>query len=170
MKTIPTVEGKMYCVATKTSCDVTTEAGTLLGTAEAGHPLWFQAQKGATTTLSDDHAEYSASRFNSAPAAVIGGGGYSSGERVAALVGSELTMSHATWFSNTEQSALSVNAAEWKNRVLTCYLKTTVPVSLSGVSWLYGQPVMEAGFIYVLALQQVDASTILANLAYTISK
>lgn len=75
MKTIPTVEGKFYCVATSTSCDVTTEAGTLLGTAVAGQPLWFQAQKGDTTTLSDDNAEYSASRFNSAPQqqlAVIG--------------------------------------------------------------------------------------------------
>ena len=67
MKTIPTVEGKFYCVATSTNCDVTTEAGTLLGTAVAGQPLWFQAQKGNTTTLSDDNAEYSASRFNSAP-------------------------------------------------------------------------------------------------------
>ena len=75
MKTIPTVEGKFYCVATSTSCEVTTEAGTLLGTAEAGQPLWFQAQKGDTTTLSDDNAECSASRFNSAPQqqlAVIG--------------------------------------------------------------------------------------------------
>lgn len=95
---------------------------------------------------------------------------FTPGEPVQPLHTDTLKIQHATWFNNTEQSAISVHAAEWENRVLTCYLKTEVPVFLSGVSWLYGQPVMEAGFIYVLALQQVDASTILANLAYTISK
>lgn len=67
MKTIPTVEGKMYCVSATIECTITSQSGTVLGTASPGTPFWFQAQKGDTTTLSDDAAEYSASRFNSAP-------------------------------------------------------------------------------------------------------
>jgi hypothetical protein len=90
------------------------------------------------------------------------------GEPVVLLSTTELTMEHATWFDNAEQSSITVNPAIWKNEVMTCYLKTAVPVELSGVAWLYGQPVMVEGYTYVIALQQVDAATVLANLAYTI--
>lgn len=107
--------------------------------------------------------------FNSAPIAGSGGGS-SSGERVSALTGAELPIRHATWFNNADQTAISVQPAAWQDRVLTCYLKTEVPVSLSGVNWLYGEPAMMEGFSFVIALQQVDASTVLANLAYTIKQ
>ena len=93
---------------------------------------------------------------------------FTPGEPVRSLHTDTLRMQHATWFTNTEQSSISVQAAEWENMVLTSYLKTATPVSLFGVTWLYGQPAMVEGYTFVIALQQVDASTILANLAYTI--
>ena len=92
----------------------------------------------------------------------------STGEPVMPQLGDSLTVCNATWFDNTAQSSVSVQAAPWKNEVMTCYLKTAVPVSLSGVSWIYGEPFMVEGFVYVIALQQIDTATVLANLAYTL--
>ena len=51
---------------------------------------------------------------------------------------------------------------------MTCYLKTAVPVELSGVTWIYGAPTMAEGYTYVIAFQQIDAVTVLANLAYVL--
>ena len=93
---------------------------------------------------------------------------FTPGEPVRPLLSDTLEIQHATWFNNTGQAAITVCPAAWQDRVLTCYLKTAVPVSLSGVNWIYGQPSMAAGYTFVVALQQVDASTILANLAYVI--
>lgn len=95
---------------------------------------------------------------------------FTPGEPVCPLLSGTLEVQHATWFNNADQAAISVQPAAWNDRVLTCYLKTTCPVSLSGVIWLYGEPAMMEGFSFVIALQQVDASTILANLAYTIKQ
>ena len=95
---------------------------------------------------------------------------FTPGEPVRALLSDTLGIQHATWFNNTELAAITVKPAAWQDRVLTCYLKTTCPVSLSGVNWLYGEPSMMDGYTFVVALQQVDASTILANLAYTIKQ
>ena len=92
---------------------------------------------------------------------------FTPGEPVQPLHTDTLKIQHATWFTNTDQAAISVQPAAWQNRVLTCYLKTTCPVSLSGVIWLYGEPDMMEGCIYVVALQQVDAHTLVANLAYS---
>lgn len=93
---------------------------------------------------------------------------FSPGEPVRALLSDTLEIRHATWFNNTEHTAITVRPAAWQDRVLTCYLKTSVPVSLAGVHWLYGEPDMMEGYTFVVALQQVDASTILANLAYSL--
>ena len=95
---------------------------------------------------------------------------FTPGEPVHPLHTDTLKMQHATWFNNADQAAISVQPAAWQDRVLTCYLKTSLPVELSGVSWLYGQPYMGVGYTYVVALQQVDDSTVLANLAYTIAQ
>lgn len=95
---------------------------------------------------------------------------FTPGEPVLPLHTDTFKIQHATWFTNTEQSAISVQPAEWENRVLTCYIKTEVPVSLTGVSWLYGEPAIVDDFTYVIALQQIDAVTILANLAYTLKQ
>ena len=95
---------------------------------------------------------------------------FTPGEPVCALLSDTLEIQHATWFNNTEQETITVQPAAWQDRVLTCYLKTTVPVSLSGVNWLYGEPAMMEGYSFVIALQQVDAATVLANLAYTIKQ
>lgn len=92
------------------------------------------------------------------------------GEPISTLTSTTLTMQHARWFDNSTQSAITITPAAWNNEVITCYLKTSIPVTLSGVTWLYGEPAMVDTFIYVIALQQIDASTVLANLAYTISQ
>ena len=90
------------------------------------------------------------------------------GEPVLQLESASLTVRHASWYANDEQRNITVQPAPWKQEVMTCYLKTAVPVSLSGVTWLYGEPAMMEGFTFVVALQQVDASTVLANLAYSL--
>ena len=74
----------------------------------------------------------------------------------------------ATWFANADQALLTIAPAIWKNEVITCYLKTAVPVELSGVQWLYGEPAMAQGYTYVIALQQIEPTTVLANLAYVL--
>lgn len=91
---------------------------------------------------------------------------FTPGEPVQPLHTDTLKIQHATWFNNADQAAISVQPAAWQDRVLTCYLKTTCPVSLSGVNWLYGEPAMMEGYSFVIALQQIDSLTILANLAY----
>ena len=95
---------------------------------------------------------------------------FSPGEPVQPLHTDTLKIQHATWFNNADQAAISVQPAAWQDRVLTCYLKTAVPVSISGVQWLYGQPLMADGYTYVIALQQIAAGVILANLAYTLAQ
>jgi hypothetical protein len=90
------------------------------------------------------------------------------GEPVSTVSTSTVTIRHATWFDNTTQSSIAVQPGTWKNRVMTCYLKTSMPVSLSGVTWIYGAPVMVEAYTYVIALQQLDATTVLANLAYSL--
>lgn len=95
---------------------------------------------------------------------------FAPGEPVLPLQSDAFEIQHATWFNNTEQPAITVRPAAWQGRVLTCYLKTSRPVELSGVTWLYGKPVMVAGCTYVIALQQIDTATVLANLAYTIKQ
>ncbi len=106
-----------------------------------------------------------------APAAgSIGGGGgalSATGDPVEWLSSDSLVIAHSTWFDNAEQTSITVTPAMWKNEVMTCYLKTAVPVKLSGVQWLYDEPAMLQGSTYVVALQQIDAATVLANLAYT---
>lgn len=93
---------------------------------------------------------------------------FTPGEPVRALLSDTLEIQHATWFNNADQAAISVQPAAWQDRVLTCYLKTTCPISLSGVNWIYGQPTMAEGYTFVVVMQQIDASTVLANLAYVL--
>ncbi len=98
------------------------------------------------------------------------GGLSATGEPVLPLTAGILTICHATWFDNAGQGAITVQPSAWRIEVMTCYLKTAVPVSLAGVTWLYGMPDMVEGYTYVIALQQVDATTVLANLAYSLKQ
>lgn len=171
MKEGKTNSGKQYVVTTANGCTVTTEDGLKLAEIEAGKQGSFIAIDGKVL-LSDDSARLTPV-FNAAPiAAGTGGGGGSvlsaSGEPVVALSGGNLTVKHATWYDNAEQGSIAVLPAAWQNEVMTCYLKTSVPVTLSGVNWLYGEPTMAEGYTYVIALQQIDAATVLANLAYVL--
>lgn len=158
-----------YEVSSPDECQVTNSAGHLILTAWPGTPEQFVAD-GRPVTLSSDSATLLPANGGSAPAD-SGSSGTSlsaTGEPVLLMTTTEFTMKHATWYDNAEQSSITVNPAPWKNEVMTCYLKTAVPVALSGVNWIYGAPVMVEAYTYVIALQQVDAATVLANLAYTI--
>ena len=151
-------------------CSVTRTDGSLICTVPAGVPTEFTAD-GAEVVLSCDAASMLPTRGRGMQGGSSAGAMLSAtGEPVMLLSAASLTISHATWFDNKAQSSISVQAAPWKNEVMTCYLKTAVPVELAGVTWLYGEPAMMEGFTFVVALQQVDASTVLANLAYSLKQ
>ena len=158
-----------YEVSSPDECQVTDVDGRLILAAWPGTPEQFVAD-GRPVTLSSDSATLLPANGSNVPVDAGSGGAALSatGEPVVALSGSELTMKHATWFDNAEQSVVQVAPATWQNEVMTCYLKTALPVELSGVTWLYGAPVMVKGYTYVVALQQIDSATVLANLAYTL--
>lgn len=164
---INTNAGKTYTVVSEAGCTVSTADGKLIKEIAAGQD-YFTAISGKTV-ISDDSAEC-VEVFKCAPIGGSGGGGglNASGEPVQLLSGGTLALKHANWFDNSAQSAITVAPASWANEVVTSYLKTSVPVTLSGVQWLYGQPTMANGYTYVIALQQIDAVTVLANLAYTL--
>ena len=171
MKERETFPGKTYAVTSAAGCTVTTEDGIILVEAEAGKQGYFVAV-GGKVVLSDDAAILT-QVFNAAPIAsgAGGGGGSASGEKVVGIQAPVFALEHSIWFDNVSgHENIYVLPAEWKNEVITCYLRTDVPVSLSGVTWLYGAPAMMEGFTFVIALQQVDASTILANLAYSLKQ
>ena len=153
------------------ACSVTLADGSLLCSVAPGAPAEFVGD-GRPVTLSSD-----AARMLPVAGRLVqqGGGGASpalsaTGEPVLPLVGDTLVVQHATWFENAAQGSISVQPAAWRHEVMTCYLKTAVPVALAGVRWLYGEPAMMEGFTFVIALQQVGESTILANLAYSLKQ
>ena len=151
------------------ACSVSRTDGSTICQVAAGVPAEFTAD-GADVILSSNLATMLplAGKVVQQTGGSSAAGLSATGEPVVLLSTPELTMKHATWYDNAEQSSITVNPAPWKNEVMTCYLKTAVPVALSGVIWLYGAPVMVEDYTYVIALQQVDAFTVLANLAYTI--
>ncbi len=166
---LETLLNHRYEVRSPEVCTVTDAADTLIFTVSPGCPASFVAD-GHPVTLSSD-----AATMLPANARVVergndeGAAGLSaSGEPVVSLSGTSLTMVHATWFANADQALLTIAPAIWKNEVMTCYLKTAVPVELSGVQWLYGEPAMAQGYTYVIALQQIEPTTVLANLAYVL--
>lgn len=182
MKEAPTNSGKTYSVHTANGCTVSDDSG---WSKEIEAPDGYFTAHGSTVYLSDDEATMR-EVFKLAP--VVGGsgggGGAATGEKFGKMMfagsddgsgnvtfSADLTVKHATWFDNSQNASKArVIPAAWKNEVMTCYLKTSVPVELSGVQWLYGEPAMMTGFTFVIALQQIDASTVLANLAYSLKQ
>lgn len=81
-----------------------------------------------------------------------------------------LYIRHDWWFINESLTNIVVNPSTNSTRVQTCYLQTSIPVKLSGVTWLYGEPAMVEGYTYVIAMQQINNTTVAANLAYTLPK
>ena len=165
-----TTPGKTYAVTSPNGCTVTTEDGLTLAEVEAGKQGYFVAVSGKVL-LSDEAAVLTQVFSGALIAGGNGGGGVSAtGEKVVPLAGDTLEVKHATWFVNAAQGSIAVQPGVWRNEVMTCYLKTSLPVTLAGVRWLYGEPAMMEGFTFVVALQQVDATTILANLAYSLKQ
>ena len=152
------------------ACSVSRADGSLICNVPAGVPTEFTAD-GAEVILSVDHATLlpvSGKVVQPQSSGSATEGLSATGEPVLPLESGNLTMRHATWFDNTAQTSITVIPAAWKNEVMTCYLKTEVPVSLSGVNWLFGALVMVERYTYVIALQQLGESVVFANLAYTI--
>lgn len=173
MKTRDTFPGKTYSVHTTKGCTVSDDSG---WSKTIAAPDGYFTAHGSTVYLSDDEATLR-EVFKAAPVAGGSGGGAATGEKIATIINvfnngmieGGLKVTHATWFDNSQNvGKVRVTPAAWKNEVMTCYLKTAVPVELSGVTWIYGAPTMAAGYIYVIAMQQIDAATVLANLAYVL--
>lgn len=157
-----------YEVSSAEECRVTDADGNLIITVQPGAPAVFVAD-GHPVTLSADSATMLPANARVVETGASGGASLSAtGEPIVTLTSDTLAMQHATWFDNSTQSAVTITPATWNNEVMTCYLKTSIPVTLSGVTWIYGEPAMAAGYTYVIALQQIDAVTVLANLAYTL--
>lgn len=163
---LKTIYQYTYEVQSPEICSVTDADGKLILTVNPGSPAQFTAD-GRPVTLSADSATMRETHGRAA-ASEPGSALSATGEPIKTLTSDTLAMQHTHWFDNSTQSAITIIPAAWKNEVITCYLKTSIPVTLSGVTWLYGEPAMVAGYTYVIALQQLDASTVLANLAYTI--
>ena len=159
-----------YEVSSSDECQVIDSTGRRILTAWPGTPEQFVAD-GQPVTLSSDSATMLPANGSWVVSADASGGGAvlsATGEPVVPLSSATLSIKHATWFSNTAQSSVAVQPGAWRNEVMTCYLKTSLPVELAGVTWLYGEPAMLEGYTYVIALQQIDSAVILANLAYTL--
>lgn len=177
-QTFKVIQKWRYEVHSPEACTVTDSQGTVYCTSYPGESARFIAHEDEVT-LSSDHARLVSIEGNAydpygeRSSSNSGGGGSAiikpaTGETIIPLTSDELTIRHATWFDNAEQTDISIIPAAWQNEVMTCYLKTSVPVSLSGVTWIYGEPTLVQGYTYVIALQQLDSAVILANLAYTI--
>lgn len=163
-----TLLNRTYEVQTPETCTVTNSDGNTILTAYAGTPVQFVAD-GKEVALSAKSATLRLVEGKSVvPVTGSGEGGSSSasGETVKPLSSPSLAMKHAVWYDNDSHSDITVQPAAWRNEVMTCTLKTTRPISLSGVNWIYGQPTMVEGYTYVVAMQQINATTVLANLAY----
>lgn len=163
---LKTIYQYTYEVQSPESCSVTDADGKLILTVNPGAPAQFTAD-GRPVTLSAASATMRETRGRVA-ASEPGPTLSATGEPIVSLSGNTLTMQHTRWFDNSTQSAITIIPAAWNNEVMTSYLKTSIPVTLSGVTWLYGEPAMVSGYTYVIAMQQLDASTVFANLAYTI--
>ena len=151
------------------ACSVSRTDGSLLCSVPAGVPTEFTAD-GAEIILSSPLATMLpvSGKVVQQTGGSSAAGLSATGEPVVLLSTPELTMKHATWYDNAEQSSITVNPAPWKNEVMTCYLKTGVPLEINGVQWIEGAaPALDGGISHVIALQQVNAQTIICNLAYS---
>lgn len=165
---LETLLNHRYEVRSPEACTVTDAADTLILTVSPGTPAYFIAD-GHPVTLSADSATMLPANARGVENGASGGASLSAtGEPVLPLSAPEIMVLHASWFDNSQQNAITVLPAAWKNEVMTCYLKTAVPVELSGVTWIYGAPTMAEGYTYVIAMQQIDAASVLANLAYVL--
>lgn len=166
---LETVLNYRYEVRSSEPCTVTDSDEKLIISVSPGYPACFVADGHPVTLSSDSATMLPANAWVVESTNAEGAAGLSaSGEPVVSLSASSFTIAHATWFANADHAELAIAPAAWKNEVMTCYIKTSLPVALSGVSWIYGEPAMLAGYTYVIALQQIDASTVLANLAYSL--
>lgn len=92
------------------------------------------------------------------------------GERFQSLTGATMQMKHNVWYHSGTISYINVLADVDAGRVKTCYLIAcpSAPLALNGVSWLWTPVDLEdSSKTHVIALQQIGAGPVLANLAYS---
>lgn len=161
--------GRTYAVRSLNGCTVTQEVDgkTFVDDVPAGQQTLIVAQCGRFV-LSDNDAVVTQVGGSASLVSTVHLNDNQTGCVVQAVDGDTLQVRGAVWFKNETEASISVQPAAWRDVVQTCYLQTSVPVTLSGVRWLYGQPTLVAGYTYVVALQQIGADVVLANLAYTI--
>lgn len=84
----------------------------------------------------------------------------------------EIPMVNGNWYKIAQNvkpnSTITITPSNWQNRVSTCFIDTSVVIDIQGVHWLYGTPTLTTGKRQIIAFQQIDAETILANLAVVI--
>lgn len=163
---LKTILNLSYEVQTPETCTVTNSDGNTVLTAYAGSPIQFVGD-GKEVTLSADAATMlPVKRKKMVP---LGGGALPTGETVELLDSPMIVVKHAAWFDNSSHASITIQPAEWAKEVMTCYLKTAVPVMLQGVTWLDNvAPTMESGYTHLIAIQQIAPATIIANLAYSL--
>lgn len=170
-KSEKTIAGTWYTITCTASVSVTEqiqgETAPLAKLSEAGTAA-FRAS-GSSVTV-ETEGKYNILPTRAPAIAAMGGGAYAgTGETIVPLEDSNLPIQHGIWYKNTTHTDIAVLPSELQNRVSTCYLITSIPVKLTGVEWLYGEPFMGEGFDYVIAMQYIDGRC-LANLAYTMKQ
>lgn len=163
---LKTLLNQSYEVQSPETCTVTKSNSHTVLTAHAGTPLQFVAD-GKEVTLSADSATMLP--VTSKKTITFGIGVLPTGEIMELLDSPIIVVKHGTWFDNSSHSSITIQPTEWKNKIVTCYLKSALPVTLSGATWLDdAAPTMESGYTHFIAIQQISAASIVANLAYSL--
>lgn len=92
------------------------------------------------------------------------------GESFQSLTGATMQMKHNVWYHSGTISYINVLADVDAGRVKTCYLIAcpSSPLVLNGVNWLWTPVDLEdSSKTHVIALQQIGAGPVMANLAYS---
>jgi hypothetical protein len=92
------------------------------------------------------------------------------GESLQPLTGDILQMRHNVWYDSGTMSYVNVLADTDSGKIKTCYLVAcpTSPLVLNGVNWLWTPVDLEDySKTHVIALQQIGAGPVIANLAYS---
>ena len=92
------------------------------------------------------------------------------GESFRSLTGDTMQMKHNVWYHSGTISYINVLADVDAGRVKTCYLIAcpSAPLVLNGVNWLWAPVDLDdSSKTHVIALQQIGAGPVMANLAYS---
>lgn len=92
------------------------------------------------------------------------------GDSLQSLTDGILRMRHNVWYDSGNMSYVNVLADADSGKIKTCYLVASPasPLVLDGVNWLWDPVDLEdSSRTHVIALQQIGAGPVMANLAYS---